>query len=156
MRRAALLVLVAWMGAACTASDPVVSSLSAEEAELAGLLTAFGGEWRWLASEGSIAGVRRTPETEAFTAIFRYEATGIARTFRNDSLIDVSRYEPIEPPAGAQEGSRWVRYDPPLNVLPFGQMDQHSVEVWGKLNLQLAEPCCDRYVHTVATTAEIR
>lgn len=156
MTRGVLVLLFLLAAAGCAASDPADVTLSADQAQVAEVLSSLGGEWRWLASQGGIGGWLRTPESEGYTVVLRYDDVGNVRALRNDSLVDVSRYLAVAPPNGTKEGGIWVRYDPPLGVFGFGQLELHEIRITGKVNLVFSEPCCDRYEHTFGTTAPVR
>lgn len=56
-----------------------------------GQSNAIVGWWYWLLSDGSEVGVR-TPESEGYTIIYRFEANNIFYEFRNDTLALQSFY----------------------------------------------------------------
>lgn len=137
--RTTWLALVLLAAAACT-REPTTA---AED-------QAFNGTWHWVSSTGGIAAQQRTPASEGYTVRLEYDgAKGRVRAFRNEVLVATVRYSARELPTMGPLPVWEVVYDPPLEVFRFDALDRHTVHLHGKRLIELVDPCCDRWVHTL-------
>jgi len=107
----------------------------------------FAGSWRWVRSQGGIAGVEITPATEGYVIRLEFDGLGGVRAYRNDTLIATAGYTALE--RLEHSGVAWeVTYDPELPAFLFDVLDLTTARRTGDV-LILADPCCDRWVHTL-------
>jgi hypothetical protein len=107
----------------------------------------LSGSWRWVQSQGGIAGMERNPESEGYSARLEYDATRV-RAFRNDRLVAEATFTLREDSLRLGPLPVFiVEYSPALRVFPFSSLDQHTVRITGKMIVEFDEGCCDRYTH---------
>ena len=107
------------------------------------------GRFEWVSSSGGLASHEITPVAIGYTVRFEFERTRV-RTYRNDEKVDdtgfaVSEDRQRESPLPVYI----VKYDRPLEVFTFSEVEGHTVQWAGKAILVLDEGCCDRYIHTI-------
>lgn len=115
-----------------------------------GLEDELAGSWRWVGSQGGIAGRVLTPASEGYTVRFELDDDGVARAFRNDSLVATVRFTLMERLSLVTPGSDpeyEIRFEPPLAAFLFGTLEQATVRRSDGSGISLVEPCCDRYQH---------
>ena len=100
------------------------------------------GTWTWLRSTGGIAGTTRTPETEGFTGVLRFDADGTVEWRVDGERVwqttwSLGRAREGSPLAGEEV----VFYGEPVVGWPY-----QAVHVEGA-GLILTDPCCDGFVH---------
>lgn len=119
------------------------------ERELAAPVDEFAGTWRWVVSEGGIAGRQYDPTSVGFTVTLEFDLNGTVRGFRDDDLVATASYTALQRLSLSTTGPEWeVTYDPPLSgVFDFTSLDEHTVQFLNKGVVRFTEPCCDRYVH---------
>jgi len=123
--------------------------LSACQGSVSAPEDAFAGTWRWVASEGGIAGAQHDPISTGFTVTLEYDLNGTVRGFRDDELVATTNYTALQRLSITTNEPEWeVTYDPPLNhVFGFTSLDEHVVQTISQGVIRFIEPCCDRYVH---------
>jgi hypothetical protein len=120
-------------------SDPTASS--PEDPEFVELLY---GAWSWVSSEGGIAGVRRTPESEGYTQTLVLSSPNRAELFRAGASVASTTFEFVPALDLVDEYlEARIRYADPI----FG-WDEQIVRFDAVENLVLVDPCCDGFVHT--------
>ena len=108
--------------------------------------TAHIGEWEWVRSSGSIAGVQRTPESEGYTVRIEFRADQTVRAFRGGDLVAEGTYTIAERLEDGTAVAYEIRYQPALVVFPFAAFEEQVARVTAD-GLRLTDPCCDRYDH---------
>ncbi len=113
------------------------------------LADGLDGDWVWVESSGSIAGVTRTPESEGYTVHLEFVDDSTVRAFRNDSLIttsDAFLAERLIQYAGPGREYE-ITFESPLRALLFSSMEQHIVRYVQPDRVTFEDLCCDGYVH---------
>jgi hypothetical protein len=118
---------------------------SSQEADNDGV---FSGEFRWTSSVGGIAGRVYTPDTLGYSVRLEFTNDGEVIAFHGDTEVGRSVVVSQEVAAEDSVARFRITYSPPLPVFPFATFEEQTVRVTGKLILEFADPCCDRYVHS--------
>lgn len=106
------------------------------------------GRWSWVRSTGGIAGTIRTPETEGFTGVLRFEVDGTVEWRVDGELRWSTTWMLARAPEGSPlAGKQVVRYGEPV----VG-WDEQAVRLDGT-RLVLTDPCCDGFVHEYEAVA---
>lgn len=107
----------------------------------------LAGTFTWTVSEGGVAYMQRTAETEGYVAWLVFSGSTV-RAYRNGQLVGTSHFTvtenaQVESPLPVYE----VHFEPPLTALKFAPFEDETVRITGKMGIALDDGCCDRYVH---------